>query len=122
MINGEPVIFEILDTCPKVLNNVQFIPILKITIPLCSKSNQDLLTADSLQWADGFLLVYSILDRSSFDYVRQFRRHLNEVRGSSSTPGIPCILLANKADMVHLRQVSPEEGKNSTSKINFKRK
>jgi hypothetical protein len=40
------------------------------------------------------------------------------VRGSSSTPGIPCILLANKADMVHLRQVSPEEGKNSTFKIN----
>jgi GTPase SAR1 family protein len=82
-----------------------------------------LLAVDSIQWADGFLLVYSILDKASFDYIQRFRRHVLEIRniGSSSvskadqqtgasSSTIPCVLVANKADMVHLRQVPTHEG------------
>ncbi len=85
------------------------------------KSDKDLLAVDSIQWADGFLLVYSILDKASFDYIQRFRRHVLEIRniGSSNSKAdqpqtgggtIPCVLVANKADMVHLRQVPTHEG------------
>lgn len=89
------------------------------------KSDKDLLAVDSIQWADGFLLVYSILDKASFDYIQRFRRHVLEIRniGSSSvskadqqqqtgasSSTIPWVLVANKADMVHLRQVPTHEG------------
>lgn len=90
------------------------------------QSERDLLSTDSVQWADGYLLVYSILDKASFDYVKQFRRHVLDVRGtgiggpsgkecssSSTNNPVPCVLLANKADMVHLRQVTSEEGTHS---------
>lgn len=55
-----------------------------------------------LQWADGLLLVYSITDRSSFNYIRRAKSDLQ-----SDTP---VHLVANKVDMVHLRQISRDEG------------
>lgn len=158
MINGEPVIFEILDTCPKVsyvegiysdhliakliisslsvlismfdkvvpiwvdwpcpFNNVGFLDIfLANSCDGGPKSDKDLLAVDSIQWADGFLFVYSILDKASFDYIQQFRRHVLEIKNigvnnSKDQPAnpIPSVLLANKADMVHLRQVATHEG------------
>lgn len=76
-----------------------------------------MLAVDSIQWADGFLLVYSILDKASFDYIQRFRRHVLEIRNISNSKtdqhqqtAIPCVLVANKADMVHLRQVPTHEG------------
>lgn len=86
------------------------------------KSDKDLLAVDSIQWADGFLLVYSILDKASFDYIQRFRRHVLEIRNIGTSHGkadqqpatasntIPCVLVGNKADMVHLRQVPTHEG------------
>lgn len=59
-------------------------------------------TAEIVQWADGLLLVYSITDRYSFNYIRKAKADLH-----SDTP---VALVANKVDMVHLRQVSTEEG------------
>lgn len=82
LVDGEPVLFEILDTCPK--------------------SEEETPAVESLHWADGFLLVYSITDRRSFNYVRRVKQLL---------PGdTPLALVGNKGDMVHLRQVSTEEG------------
>lgn len=68
---------------------------------------------ESIQWADGFLLVYSILDRSSFEYVQRCKAYIAEVRGVNNIGSVPIVLLANKADMVHLRQVTHEEGNQS---------
>ncbi|XP_047041024.1 ras-related and estrogen-regulated growth inhibitor [Helicoverpa zea] len=82
LLDGEPILFEILDTCPK--------------------SIEELPGNDVAQWADGLFLVYSITDRESFNYVRRAKQSLQ--------PEIPLALVGNKADMVHLRQVSPEEG------------
>ncbi|XP_055384067.1 ras-related and estrogen-regulated growth inhibitor [Condylostylus longicornis] len=83
MIDNEPVMFEILDTCPKD----------KDDFPNAS---------DLIQWADGLLLVYSITDRHSFNYIRKVK--------SDFSSDLPVVLCANKVDMVHLRQVSTEEG------------
>eukprot|EP00092_Neocalanus_flemingeri_P010033 GFUD01010813.1.p1 GENE.GFUD01010813.1~~GFUD01010813.1.p1 ORF type:complete len:224 (-),score=36.83 GFUD01010813.1:33-704(-) len=89
MVDGEPVIFEICDTCPKNLD--------------------DLPISETMTWADGFVLVYSITDRASFNYVKQVWQHIQDVRGTHGKE-VPMVLLGNKGDMVHLRQVSSEEG------------
>ncbi|XP_075727426.1 ras-related and estrogen-regulated growth inhibitor isoform X2 [Rhipicephalus microplus] len=119
MVDGEPVLFEILDTCPR--------------------SEDELPRDEILQWADGFMLVYSIVDRASFRYLGLLRRHLNNTLPNlhravtlSNTGGgpagagggggahqpqtqqtpvpAPVCIVANKADLIHLRQVSTEEG------------
>ena len=59
-------------------------------------------TTELFQWADGLLLVYSITDRQSFNYIRKARAEFNTET--------PLFLVANKVDMVHLRQVSTDEG------------
>ncbi|KAK9710726.1 Ras family [Popillia japonica] len=83
LVDNEPVLYEILDTCPK--------------------NEDDYPSADTLNWADGILLVYSITDRRSFAYVKK-------VSASLTDSDVPIYLVANKNDMVHLRQVSAEEG------------
>eukprot|EP00092_Neocalanus_flemingeri_P062039 GFUD01074775.1.p1 GENE.GFUD01074775.1~~GFUD01074775.1.p1 ORF type:complete len:134 (+),score=25.27 GFUD01074775.1:206-607(+) len=62
-----------------------------------------------MTWADGFVLVYSITDRASFNYVKQVWQHIQDVRATHGKE-VPMALLGNKGDMVHLRQVSSEEG------------
>ncbi|XP_061394901.1 ras-related and estrogen-regulated growth inhibitor isoform X2 [Musca vetustissima] len=83
LVDGEPVLFELLDTCPKTDDEFPN-------------------AAELVQWADGLLLVYSITDRNSFNYIRRAKSDLQ-----SDTP---VQLVANKVDMVHLRQVSRDEG------------
>jgi hypothetical protein len=95
-----------------------------------------------VQWADGFVLVYSITDRQSFSFIKQVKQYLAEKRTvggagaqpkeggspSTSTPSLPfstsfsfpsspsnaaplpIAIIGNKGDMVHLRQVSTDEG------------
>uniref|UniRef100_A0A1Q3FQE2 small monomeric GTPase n=1 Tax=Culex tarsalis TaxID=7177 RepID=A0A1Q3FQE2_CULTA len=89
MVDGEAVLCEIWDTCPKV-----------------EEHSEASLTAGSevVQWADGLLLVYSITDRDSFNYIRRAKEDLP----CETTP--PVALVGNKVDMVHLRQVSTDEG------------
>jgi len=92
LVDGDPVIFEICDTCPKCWD--------------------DLPPTESLTWADGFVLVYSITDRQSFNYIKQAWQHIQDLRGThgKENQSVPMVLLGNKGDMVHLRQVSTEEG------------
>ncbi|KAL9902498.1 ras-like protein family member 11B isoform X3 [Glossina fuscipes] len=79
LVDGEPILFEILDTCPK--------------------TDDEFPNASELvQWADGLLLVYSITDRNTFNYIRKAKCDLQT--------DTPLQLVANKVDMVHLRQLS----------------
>jgi len=57
--------------------------------------------------ADGIILVYSIADRSSFEFAK-------EVLSTLSTNGLlpPLVLVANKSDLSHLRTVVKGEGHN----------
>lgn len=59
-------------------------------------------TYDAIQWADGILLVYSITDRQSFNYIKRAKIEIQA--------DIPVSLVGNKVDMIHLRQVSADEG------------
>lgn len=55
---------------------------------------------DQIQWADAVLIVYSITDRESFSYAV---RSLGEIRQLQNGPAT--YLVANKADLDHLREV-----------------
>lgn len=61
----------------------------------------------SIQWADAVVLVYSVTDRRSFDLIDQLHQLIVRV-GGANVP--PVIVLANKADLLHMRRVEPQQG------------
>ncbi|KAI1888710.1 hypothetical protein AGOR_G00171530 [Albula goreensis] len=69
-------------------------------------SSQDHVTR-SLQWADAVVLVYSVTDCRSFEMIGRLHERL---RALHPDPSVPVVLLANKADLLHLRQVEPQRG------------
>lgn len=85
LVDNEPVLYEILDTCPK--------------------AEDEYPSSEIFNWADGVLLVYSITDRRTFGYVKRVAAML-----AAGDYDLPLYIVANKNDMVHLRQVSTEEG------------
>uniref|UniRef100_A0AAZ3NLV9 small monomeric GTPase n=1 Tax=Oncorhynchus tshawytscha TaxID=74940 RepID=A0AAZ3NLV9_ONCTS len=51
----------------------------------------------SIKWADGFQMMYSITDRSSFESVSHLKRmSIDHVK---QTLGIPTVIVVNKCDM-----------------------
>uniref|UniRef100_A0A8C1VBQ5 Ras-related and estrogen-regulated growth inhibitor n=1 Tax=Cyprinus carpio TaxID=7962 RepID=A0A8C1VBQ5_CYPCA len=60
-----------------------------------------------MRWGDGFILVYDITDRGSFEDVAPLKGLLDEVKRPKH---VPLVLLGNKADLDHARQVATEEG------------
>ncbi|XP_069496062.1 ras-like protein family member 11A [Ambystoma mexicanum] len=60
-----------------------------------------------VQWADGFLLVYSITDYGSYQSIRSLHQHIRKLHPD---PKAPVVIVANKGDLVHARQVQAEDG------------
>jgi len=56
---------------------------------------------------DGYILVYSVDNRKSFEFVQELREKLRAINGRD----VPSLLVANKSDLKETRQVSTEEGK-----------
>ncbi|XP_008405703.1 ras-like protein family member 11B [Poecilia reticulata] len=61
----------------------------------------------SIQWADAVVLVYSVTDRRSFELIDQLHQLVARSGGAGAPP---VILLANKADLLHLRRVDSQQG------------
>ncbi|KAG5518486.1 hypothetical protein PMAC_002882 [Pneumocystis sp. 'macacae'] len=62
------------------------------------------------QWiknGDGFLLVYSVSSRPTFDRVKRFREQIVQTKDTKS---VPLILVGNKSDRIYDREISFEEG------------
>ena len=57
--------------------------------------------------AHGALLVYDIADASTFDSVESW---LQELRSAQVDPNIVLLLVGNKSDLEHIREVSVQEG------------
>lgn len=107
-MDGEPILFEILDTCPTLTSHTSTTTTSNTSpaVTACvdsASSGGDASNTEAVQWADGVLLVYAITDRASFNFVRRARAELQSA-------DVPVALVGNKVDMVHLRQVSTEEG------------
>ncbi|EGG23224.1 Ras GTPase [Cavenderia fasciculata] len=80
-------------------------------LDILDTAGQEELTAMRDQWirsCEGFIIVYSITSRSSFDQVTLFKEQINRVLDRES---VPIMLVGNKCDLEHLREVSTEEGR-----------
>ncbi|XP_046734452.1 ras-related and estrogen-regulated growth inhibitor-like protein [Diprion similis] len=62
--------------------------------------------SDQVAWADGCLIAYSVTDRQSFLYAEECLRHIQ----NGDSPSVQTVLLANKMDLEHLREVDELEG------------
>uniref|UniRef100_A0A672QGW4 small monomeric GTPase n=1 Tax=Sinocyclocheilus grahami TaxID=75366 RepID=A0A672QGW4_SINGR len=60
-----------------------------------------------IQWADAVVMVYSVTDCRSFDLIGQLHQLVTRTHTDRS---LPIILVANKADLRHVRHVDAQEG------------
>eukprot|EP01132_Coremiostelium_polycephalum_P002477 gene2477-3064_t len=80
-------------------------------LDILDTAGQEELTAMRDQWirsCEGFIIVYTITSRSSFDQVAIFKEQISRVLDKEN---VPIMLVGNKCDLEHLREVTPEEGK-----------
>lgn len=65
-------------------------------------------TRDSyLQVSQGFVLVYSVASKASFDELSQIKDRIHSIKASDC---VPMILIGNKSDMEEQRVISTEDG------------
>lgn len=62
---------------------------------------------DHISWANAFVVVYSICDRDSFQHARHCLETISTLKGLRYAP---VILLGNKRDLEHARQVGVDDG------------
>jgi len=67
------------------------------------------LRANYLRNGQGYILVYSIIERASFEKSREFYEELVRTRGEKDKAVL--VLVGNKYDLAESRQVSEEEGR-----------
>ncbi|KAH9269161.1 hypothetical protein BASA83_008783 [Batrachochytrium salamandrivorans] len=68
-----------------------------------------------LRTGEGFMCVYSVTSRSSFEEIEPYFRQILRVK---DTEGYPIIIVANKADLTHERVITSAEGQALSSKLN----
>ncbi|XP_038560947.1 si:dkeyp-59c12.1 [Micropterus salmoides] len=68
------------------------------------------LFAKKVQWADGFVLVYSICDRVSFNTVSRLIQTIKSTKDYLNSDKVPIVIVGNKRDLHHRRTVLSEEG------------
>ncbi|XP_007434646.1 ras-related and estrogen-regulated growth inhibitor-like protein [Python bivittatus] len=79
----------------------------------CSQPRQGkLLLPDELQWADGFVVVYDISDRTSFAFAKALLYRIRECHTGACKRAPECtvVLVGNKQDLCHIREVGWDEG------------
>uniref|UniRef100_A0A8B9P3Z7 small monomeric GTPase n=1 Tax=Apteryx owenii TaxID=8824 RepID=A0A8B9P3Z7_APTOW len=64
-----------------------------------------------IQWADSFVLVYSICDRASFNILPLKVQFIKAAKEGLSQEKVPIVIVGNKRDLHHQRVVSSEEGR-----------
>lgn len=63
-----------------------------------------------VQWADGYVLVYSICDRASFNTVSRLIQAIKSAKDYLNADKAPIVIVGNKRDLHHRRTVLSEEG------------
>ncbi|XP_070710015.1 ras-related and estrogen-regulated growth inhibitor-like protein isoform X2 [Pempheris klunzingeri] len=66
---------------------------------------------DQIHWADGFIVVYDISDRSSFLTAKAIVHLIRDLHLGSAKRDVnsPVFLVGNKQDLCHMREVQREE-------------
>lgn len=87
---------EILDTCVSNVSKAVILDLLLILIEIATLQH----SYETIRWADSFLVVYSIIDRKSFDEAERILKQLSKHK----LPGYyTSLLLGNKSDLEHSR-------------------
>merc|ERR1711994_95944 len=89
-IDGKPALLDILDT-----------------------AGQEEFSSMQDQWmreGKGFLLVYSIVSRQSFDEVAMLREKILRTNDDDDGENVPIVMAGNKCDLENSRQVTAGEG------------
>lgn len=87
LLDGEMVILDVLDTA--------------------GQEEYSAMREQYMRTGEGFLLVYSVNSRSSFEEIQAYHQQILRVKDQDV---FPMVIMANKCDLVHERQVSVEEG------------
>ena len=66
--------------------------------------------------SDGFIIVYDITDKKSFNNVAHWIRQIKD----SASENVKCVLLGNKCDLEELRQVDINQGKDLANNYHLK--
>lgn len=99
MIDGEVALLDVLDTA--------------------GQEEYSAMREQYMRTGEGFLLVYSITSRESFDEIRTFQQQILRVKDKDS---FPMVVVGNKLDLANERKVSYEgEPASSRKKIFFSR-
>eukprot|EP01128_Nolandella_sp_AFSM9_P002811 TRINITY_DN13208_c0_g1_i1.p1 TRINITY_DN13208_c0_g1~~TRINITY_DN13208_c0_g1_i1.p1 ORF type:complete len:219 (-),score=50.87 TRINITY_DN13208_c0_g1_i1:76-732(-) len=70
-----------------------------------------------LRYGEGFLVVYSITSRKSFDELIPLQEQLKRVRDVDSLNEVPTTVFGNKLDLANDRQVPKDEGMSLAQRI-----
>uniref|UniRef100_A0A8D3D7R0 Muscle RAS oncogene homolog a n=1 Tax=Scophthalmus maximus TaxID=52904 RepID=A0A8D3D7R0_SCOMX len=68
-----------------------------------------------MRTGDGFLIVFSVTDKASFEHVDRFHQLILRVKDREA---FPMVLVANKVDLVHLRKITSDQGQEMAAKHN----
>ena len=68
-----------------------------------------------MRTGQGFLCVYSITNKGSFDEISSFREQILRVKDADK---VPMVVVGNKLDLDSERAVSREEGKEFAAELN----
>lgn len=82
----------------------------QVVLDILDTAGQEEYTTMQDQWmreGNGFLLVYSITSRSSFDDIATFK---DKILRAKDVDNVPIVLVGNKCDLDAHRQVSASEG------------
>ncbi|CAB3380756.1 Hypothetical predicted protein [Cloeon dipterum] len=101
LVDGDTVVFEIVDSCPARM---------AASSGGGGGGQQQLCSSETAAWADGFVFVFSITDKLSFELLRLAKQQVKEARRGANCPA-PCVLVGGKSDLLHFRQVSMDEVK-----------
>eukprot|EP01088_Endostelium_zonatum_P007959 TRINITY_DN20459_c0_g1_i1.p1 TRINITY_DN20459_c0_g1~~TRINITY_DN20459_c0_g1_i1.p1 ORF type:complete len:198 (+),score=44.51 TRINITY_DN20459_c0_g1_i1:139-732(+) len=66
-----------------------------------------------MRTGQGFMLVYSIINRRSFEEIESFR---NQTLRAKDVKSVPLVLVGNKCDLEKERKVTREDGENLAKK------
>uniref|UniRef100_A0A6C0LYR1 Ras family protein n=1 Tax=viral metagenome TaxID=1070528 RepID=A0A6C0LYR1_9ZZZZ len=70
-----------------------------------------------MRTGEGFIVVYSIISRSSFDEVSGFVEQISRVKDYDD---VPIVLVGNKCDLIDVRTVRMDEAKELASALHVK--
>lgn len=60
-----------------------------------------------IRWADAVVIVFSITDYKSYELLGHFHQHIRQLHPGNR---VPVVVIANKADLLHIKEVEPQHG------------